>query len=172
MKTHALKLSLLAFLVLAAALLLYHRPVSFWTMTGTDPASIHSLSAHAVSGGVSNGVPYHDSYQLEATPAEDERVMEFFDLMAGSSYVPSLRNLLPWPIDSVSGGDKMSGNYTVHAAFTWGEEGEHFVTLSYLGAKKLALSLHNEPGYLVYYPTDREMVNRLGDFLKEHGITS
>jgi len=166
------RLFLLIPLLLLAAVLFWSRPVSFWAMTGADPASIHSLSATAVSGGVRSGVPYHDSYQLETTPAEDERVMEFFDLMAGCSYIPAPQNLLPWPIDSVSGGDKMSGNYTAHIAFTWGEEGEHFVTLSYLGAKKLALSLHDEPGYLVYYPTDRETVNRLGDFLKEHGIAS
>jgi len=158
--------------LLLAGFLFWSRPISFWKLTGADRAGVRSLSATTVTGGVNSGVPYHDSWQLESTPAEDPVVLEFFDLMASCSYVPSPVNLLPWDIHSVSAGEKIYGDHTVHIAFTWGETGEHHAFVSYLGGKKLALSLPDEDGYLVYRPVDKDLADRLGEFIEEHGIPS
>ena len=163
-------LFLLIPLLLLAAFLLWSRPVSFWDMTGADRESVYSLSASTVTGGINSGVPYHDSYLLEALPEENERVLEFFDLMAGCSYIPSPRNRLPWPRHSVSAGDKIYGDHTVHIAFTWGESGEHSAFVTYLGGKLLALDLPDTDGYLVYRPTDKDLADRLGEFIEEYGI--
>jgi hypothetical protein len=154
---------------LLAAFLFLSRPVSFWDMTGADRDTIYSLSATTVTGGVNSGIPYHDSYKLKTTPAEDPAVLEFFDLADDCLYIPSPVNLLPWDIHSVSSGEKIYGDHTVHIAFTWGESGEHHAFVSYLGGKKLALSLPDQDGYLVYRPLDKNLADRLGEFLKEHG---
>ena len=139
-------------------------------MTGADWDEVYSLSASTLTGGINHGIPYHDSYLLESTPADDPAVMEFFQMMASCSYLPSPRNLLPWPIHSVSAGGKIYGDHTVHIAFTWGESGEHSAFVTYLGGKLLALSLPDEEGYLVYRPTDKDLADRLGEFIEEHGI--
>ena len=166
------RLLLLIPALLLAAFLLWSRPVSFWDMTGADRDTVYSLSASTVTGGVNSGVPYHDTWQLQNTPAEDPAVLEFFDLIDDCSYVPSPVNLLPWDIDSVSAGEKIYGDHSVHIAFTWGEGGEHHAFVTYLGGRKLALSLPDEGGYLVYHPADKDVADRLGEFIVEHGIPS
>ena len=166
------RLLLLIPALLLAAFLLWSRPVSFWAMTGAARDGVYSLSASAIRGDVKNGVPTHEIYELEATPAQDPVVLEFFDLLASASYVPSPVNLLPWELDRVSGDGGKNSAYTVHIAFTWGEEGEHHAFVSYLSGKKLALSLPDEDGYLVYRPADRDLADRLGKFIEEHGIPS
>ena len=163
-------LFLLIPLLLLGAFLFWSRPVSLWEITGADRERVYSLSASTVTGGINSGISYHDSYLLEATPEDNESVLEFFDLMADCSYIPSPRNLLPWPRHSVSAGDKIYGDHTVHIAFTWGESGEHSAFVTYLGGKLLALDLPDTDGYLVYRPTDKDLADRLGEFIEEHGI--
>lgn len=100
MKKKAGKIIVLVVALLAVAALVYTRwSVSLEKVIDTDPASVSDLTAYSVVAGVEEGGPYMNTTVLPYQRQEknEAHLTAVMDLLDGTKYRPSLRNLLPWP---------------------------------------------------------------------------
>ena len=165
MKKKAGKIIVLVVALLAVASLVYTRwPVSLEKVIGADPASVKDLTAYSVVAGAEDGAPYIHTTMLpyqaqEANVAHLTTVMELLD---GTKYRPSLRNLLPWPqyIESINDYDGTS----VWVQLIFGEENCRILFYgNYVGIER------ERGGFTLYRAADQTVRTELLDYVAEHG---
>lgn len=165
MKKKAGKIIVLVVALLVVASLVYTRwPVSLEKVIEADPASVKDLTAYNVIAGAEDGVPYvHTTvlpYQVqEENAAHFTAVMELLD---GTNYRPSLRNLLPWPqyIENLNSND----GTTVWVNLALEEESRHLVFYGeYVGLER------ERGGFTLYRAADKTVRTKLLDYVAEHG---
>ena len=165
MKKKVGKIIVLVVALLAVASLVYTRwPVSLEKLIDTDPASVKDLTAYSVVAGVEEGAPYIHTTMLpyqaqEANVAHLTTVMELLD---GTKYRPSLRNLLPWPqyIESINDYDGTS----VWVQLIFGEENCDLVFYGkYVGIE------NDRGGFTLYRAADSTVRTKLLEYVAEHG---
>ena len=165
MKKKVGKIIVLVVALLAVASLVYTRwPVSLEKLIDTDPASVKDLTAYSVVAGVEEGAPYIHTTMLpyqaqEANVAHLTTVMELLD---GTKYRPSLRNLLPWPqyIESINDYDGTS----VWVQLIFGEENCRILFYgNYVGIER------ERGGFTLYHAADSTVRTKLLEYVAEHG---
>ena len=165
MKKKVGKIIVLVVALLAVASLVYTRwPVSLEKLIDTDPASVKDLTAYSVVAGVEEGAPYIHTTMLpyqaqEANVAHLTTVMELLD---GTKYRPSLRNLLPWPqyIESINDYDGTS----VWVQLIFGEENCRILFYgNYVGIER------ERGGFTLYRAADSTVRTKLLEYVAEHG---
>lgn len=165
MKKKAGKIIVLVVALLAVASLVYARwPVSLEKVIGADPASVKDLTAYSVVAGAEDGAPYIHTTMLpyqrqEANTAHLTTVMELLD---GTKYRPSLRNLLPWPqyIESINDYDGTS----VWVQLIFGEENCRILFYgNYVGIER------ERRGFTLYHAADSTVRTKLLEYVAEHG---
>lgn len=165
MKKKVGKIIVLVVALLAVASLLYTRwPVSLEKLIDTDPASVKDLTAYSVVAGVEEGAPYIHTTMLpyqaqEANVAHLTTVMELLD---GTKYRPSLRNLLPWPqyIENLNDYDGTS----VWVQLIFGEENCRILFYgNYVGIER------DRRGFTLYHAVDSTVRTKLLEYVAEHG---
>ena len=165
MKKKAGKIIVLVVALLVVASLVYTRwPVSLEKVIGADPASVKDLTAYSVVAGAEDGAPYIHTTMLpyqrqEANAAHLTTVMELLD---GTKYRPSLRNLLPWPqyIESINDYDGTS----VWVQLIFGEENCRILFYgNYVGIER------ERGGFTLYRAADSTVRTKLLEYVAEHG---
>ena len=165
MKKKVGKIIVLVVALLAVASLVYTRwPVSLEKLIDTDPASVKDLTAYSVVAGAEDGAPYIHTTMLpyqrqEANAAHLTTVMELLD---GTKYRPSLRNLLPWPqyIESINDYDGTS----VWVQLIFGEENCRILFYgNYVGIER------ERGGFALYLAADSTVRTKLLEYVAEHG---
>lgn len=165
MKKKAGKIIVLVVALLVVASLVYTRwPVSLEKVIGADPASVKDLTAYSVVAGAEDGAPYIHTTMLpyqaqEANVAHLTTVMELLD---GTKYRPSLRNLLPWPqyIENLNDYDGTS----VWVQLIFGEENCRILFYgNYVGIER------ERGGFTLYRAADQTVRTKLLEYVAEHG---
>lgn len=80
-------------------------PHTFEEMTASDRDEITSLAGVVSLSGVRDGRAYTESYALQNVTPEDTAFEGVLMLLNSTRYREDFRNLLPWPIESVSAGE-------------------------------------------------------------------
>lgn len=84
-------------------------PHTFEEMTASDRDEITSLAGVVSLSGVRDGRAYTESYALQNVTPEDTAFEGVLMLLNSTRYREDFRNLLPWPIESVSAGRAYDG---------------------------------------------------------------
>ena len=82
-------------------------------------------------------------------------------------YREDFRNLLPWPIESVSTGRAYDGR-GVSLMLVWGPSEDECCSLS-LSGRQIAVSWTHHDGFLIYHPEDPKLLNWLAIYLENNG---
>ena len=163
------------FLSLAAAVLLALgvwrlRPLPLSALLTVDPAQVTSLACSANVAGVLDGEALIDTYALPTLFPEDEAFSAVLDLLTSTGYRRDFRDLLPWPLESVSSGRNYGGR-TVNMVLVWGSGAEENCALS-MYDRQVVLFPPGDGGFLIYHPADPAVFHRLVDYLCAHGQKS
>lgn len=165
MKKKVGKIIVLVVALLAVASLVYTRwPVSLEKLIDTDPASVKDLTAYSVVAGVEEGAPYIHTTMLPYQAQEENaaHLTTVMELLDGTKYRPSLRNLLPWPqyIESINDYDGTS----VWVQLIFGEENCRILFYgNYVGIER------DRRGFTLYRAADSTVRTELLEYVAEHG---
>lgn len=165
MKKRVGKIIFLVAALLVLALITYTRwPVSLGKIIDADPSSVDDLSAYSTIAGVENGVPYINTTVLPYQRQEknETHLTVVMDLLDGTKYRPSLRNLLPWPqyIENLNDYD----GTCVWVQLIIGEDSRHLVFYGkYVG-------IENDRGdFTLYHSVDNTVRQQLLDYVAAYG---
>ena len=103
---------------------------------------------------------------MNAVYPGEEEFEAILSLLQSSRYRPDLRNLLPWPQESVVTDDSTR---SVTVSLVWENQEEGFATLFFHTDRLAVLSLATEAGFLRFHPTDRALADQLAEYLQAHG---
>ena len=165
MKKKVGKIIVLVVALLVVASLVYTRwPVSLEKLIDTDPASVKDLTAYSVVAGAEDGAPYIHTTMLPYQRQEknEAHLTAVMDLLDGTKYRPSLRNLLPWPqyIESINDYDGTS----VWVQLIFGEENCRILFYgNYVGIER------ERGGFTLYRAADQTVRTKLLEYVAEHG---
>ena len=144
-------------------------PRSLYSVIDSEQSSISMLNATVLESGPVDGEPSHTAYQMQQIQREDEHFTVFLSILEDCGYRPDFRNLLPWAVSSVESGSHYSNTSAKVSLYPdRAEDGGH-ISLSLLDSTTIAVSLPDQDRFLVFHPTDREMLSRLARFVKDHG---
>ena len=129
-------------------------PHTFEEMTASDRDEITSLAGVVSLSGVRDGRAY----------TAFEGVLM---LLNSTRYREDFRNLLPWPIESVSAGRAYDGR-GVSLMLVWGPSEDECCSLS-LSGRQIAVSRPHHDGFLIYHPEDPKLLNWLAIYLTNNG---
>ena len=107
-------------------------PHTFEEMTASDRDEITSLAGVVSLSGVRDGRAYTESYALQNVTPEDTAFEGVLMLLNSTRYREDFRNLLPWPIESVSAGRAYDGR-GVSLMLVWGPSADECCALSLSG---------------------------------------
>ena len=162
-------LALAAVAVVALALWRF-LPRSLGDVLNGDPGAAASMAAQVAVTGISGGKAATDTYTLEALSPDSEHFAAILEILEGTNYRPSFRNLLPWPRNSVEADSRFDGR-SVTIFLVWGDGWEDTCTLSFQTESQAVVSLGTEDGFRIYHPTDPEAHAALADYLEAHGVS-
>lgn len=151
--------------LLVLALIVYLRwPVPLEKVIGAAPASVYDLTAYTTLSGVENGEAYIYTTLLPYQRQEknETHLTAVMDLLDGTKYRPSLRNLLPWPqyIESINDYDGTS----VWVQLIFGEENCRILFYgNYVGIER------ERGGFALYLAADSTVRTKLLEYVAEHG---
>ena len=158
-----LLLAILLFCLLAWRL----TPHTFEEITASDQNAITSLAGAATFLGVRYGRAYTESYALQNVTPEDTAFEGVLMLLNSTRYREDFRNLLPWPIESVSAGRDYDGR-GVSLMLVWGPSEDECCSLS-LSGRQIVVSRPHHDGFLIYHPEDPKLLNWLAIYLANNG---
>ena len=169
MWTRKKKVILLAALLFLSAVLLVWRlyPCSLDKVISESALSVESLSCNAVVAGVESGELFMDSYLLPSAARGEADFDAVMDILSGTKYRQDLRNLLPWPIDSVDDGGTHDGR-SANVSLAWEDAGHKYCYIMLHSDSVIAVDT-GEDGFLIYHPTDRGVLNELTEYIQTHG---
>ena len=145
---------------------LWPRPIDKIISTSTD--SINSMACSATVSGVEDGDLFMDTYSIQSENLTDADIEALMEILNSTKYRPDLRNLLPWDITSVDSGGTNDGK-SANLALVWGKsEAEHCYMMFHSGSV-VAVDV-GSGGYLIYHPTERAVLDKLVDYIQEHGV--
>ena len=145
---------------------LWPRPIDKIISTSTD--SINSMACSATVSGVEDGDLFMDTYSIQSENLTDADIEALMEILNSTKYRPDLRNLLPWDITSVDSGGTNDGK-SANLALVWGKsEAEHCYMMFHSGSV-VAIDV-GSGGYLIYHPTERAVLDKLVDYIQEHGV--
>ena len=98
---------------------------------------------------------------------EDTAFEGILMLLTSTRYREDFRNLLPWPIESVSAGRAYDGR-GVSLMLVWGPSEDECCSLS-LSGRQIAVSRPHHDGFLIYHPEDPKLLNWLAIYLANNG---
>ena len=134
----------------------------------TSPESVNSVACNATVSGVEAGDLFMDTYSIKAEQMQDADIKALMGILNSTKYRPALRNLLPWNITSVDSGGTNDGK-SANLALVWGNlEAEHCYMMFHSGSV-VAVDV-GSGGYLIYHPTERAVLDKLVDYIQEHGV--
>ena len=142
-------------------------PRSFVSLFPGDSTSVTSLSASCTISGIDelHSLAF-DTYTVNAVYPGEEDFEAILSLLQSSRYRPDLRNLLPWPQESVVTDDSTR---SVTVSLVWDNQEEGFATLFFHTDRLAVLSLATEAGFLRFHPTDRALADQLAEYLQAPG---
>ena len=142
-------------------------PHTFEEMTASDRDEITGLAGVVSLSGVRDGRAYTESYALQNVTPEDTAFEGVLMLLNSTRYREDFRNLLPWPIESVSAGRAYDGR-GVSLMLVWGPSEDECCSLS-LAGRQIAVSRPHHDGFLIYHPEDPNLLNWLAIYLANNG---
>ena len=142
-------------------------PHTFEEMTASDRDEITSLAGVVSLSGVRDGRAYTESYALQNVTPEDTAFEGVLMLLNSTRYREDFRNLLPWPIESVSAGRAYDGR-GVSLMLVWGPSEDECCSLS-LSGRQIVVSRPHHDGFLIYHPEDPKLLNWLAIYLANNG---
>ena len=145
-------------------------PRSLANVIGQDPGAVTNMAAQVAVTGISGGKAATDTYTLEALSPDSEHFAAILEILEGTGYRPSFRNLLPWPRNSVEADSRFDGR-SVTVFLVWGDGWEDTCTLSFQTESQAVVSLGTEDGFRIYHPTDPEAHAALANYLEAHGVS-
>lgn len=146
-------------------------PYNFTDVLSTEENSITSLSCTTtISGLKKDGTPCIDTYQLQSLTRESEGFNAVLDILNSSAYRQGFQNLLPWAITSIDSGD--NSHQSVLVSLAWGNHESDSCNLVFYDDGRVVVSLGIKEGFLIYHTTDNSILNRLADYVQEHGVKS
>lgn len=142
-------------------------PRSFVSLFPEGHTAVTSLSASCTISGIDelHSLAF-DTYTVNAVYPGEEEFEAILSLLQSSRYRPDLRNLLPWPQESVVTDDSTR---SVTVSLVWDNQEEGFATLFFHTDRLAVLSLATEAGFLRFHPTDRALADQLAEYLQAHG---
>ena len=161
----------LAAVIVAALALWRFLPRSLGDVLNGDPGAVVSMAAQVAVTGISGGKAATDTYTLEALSPDSEHFAAILEILEGTGYRPSFRNLLPWPRNSVEADSRFDGR-SVTIFLVWGDGWEDTCTLSFQTESQAVVSLGTGDGFRIYHPTDSAAHAALADYLEAHGVPS
>ena len=168
MRKHIKKIVFALFsLIVLCACVWRLQPHSFADIISVDESAISSLACTANISGLNNdGTTFIDNYELQALTEDNKNFIVIIDILKQSKYQQSFRNLLSWAITSV-GSNGNSKNANIFLA--WGSTEKETCYLTIHGDGKVAVSLGESNGFLVYYATNSSMLNQLVNYVQKNG---
>ena len=142
-------------------------PHTFEEMTASDRDEITSLAGVVSLSGVRDGRAYTESYALQNVTPEDTAFEGVLMLLNSTRYREDFRNLLPWPIESVSTGRAYDGR-GVSLMLVWGPSEDECCSLS-LSGRQIAVSWKPKDGNLNYNTEEHKHQNRHDIYLENNG---
>ena len=142
-------------------------PHTFEEMTASDQDEITSLAGVVSLSRVRDGRAYTESYALQNVLPEHTAFEGILMLLNSTRYRDDFRNLLPWPIESVSAGRAYDGR-GVSLMLVWGPSEDECCSLS-LSGRQIVVSRPHHDGFLIYQPEDPKLQNWLAIKMAYHG---
>lgn len=137
-------------------------------IAGDQEQVIHLVCNANISGVDSGGASYIDSYTMEPLSAREESFKAVMDILNASRYQQDFCNLLPWSVTSVESDGEFDG-HTVNILLDWGSTDDKRCFLSFAG-KSVTVSVGHNEGFLIYHPTDSDILEQLANYIKTHGV--
>ena len=161
-------------LSIAAALLiitligwrLWPRPID--KVISTSPEAVNSMACSATVSGVENGDLFMDTYSIQSEALADADMEALLNILSSANYRPDFRNLLPWDITSVDSGGTNDGK-SANLALVWGNSEAEHCYMMFHSVSVVAVDV-GSGGYLIYHPTERAVLDKLVDYIQEHGV--
>lgn len=171
MKRKHLKIAITVFAVLFIVLMGWRIwPCSFSDIISEDKSSIIYCTTAARIGGIKDGEPVSDSYSMN-NHETDENLKGLLEILDSSAYQPDFRNLLPGSISSVEA-DKNYDDRNAIVVLGWGNSKEEYVEIQFLSSSIIAVKREGDPGFMIYHPTDRNLLDSLIAYIQENGDKS
>lgn len=141
-------------------------PRSFSGISPVDVDSIIKISGYAGITSFESVEVSSTNYHLDTDQLPAGTLEEILSILNFSRYQPDFRNLLPWGVDSVSGGKDYDGR-TV-SLFIFQEYDSYMV--GFLSSGSLYIDTGSTPGFRIYHPTNRAVFDDLVEYLQENGV--
>lgn len=151
----------LILVLLVGGILWYTRPVSFWEATGMDRDEITGASGIAIENSIQNGDLSTQNWEMANLTSGQEDYEALLDLLEGTTYRGSLRNLLP------SASSYSSDPKTAQVAFALGDQ---LVTVNAHHTGQVLISSPGHSRTLVFSVSPRELNETLADFIQQRGV--
>lgn len=169
MKRKCIKTAIIIFGLLFVTLFGWRmRPHSLSDMISVDKASITSFTASARVGKIKDGESYFSIYDMNSHETNDEILQEILEILDASAYRADYRNLLPWRIDSV-GNDKNYDGRVYTVVLGWGNDKEDYVEIQFLSNSIIAVKQESDSEFMIYHPTNRNVLDSLIAHIQENG---
>lgn len=144
-------------------------PYTYTDVISTDENSLTSLSCTTtISGITKDGTSYIDTYQLQSLTRASEGFNAILDILNSSAYRQGFQNLLPGTMTSIDSDD--NSNESVVVSLVWGNHESDTCNLVFYEDGRVVVSLGTKEGFLIYHTTDNSILDRLADYVQEHGV--
>ena len=143
-------------------------PRSLSDIIPVDKASIISFSATASIGGIKNGEPHSDIYNMNSDQTDSEVLQEILELLDSSAYRADYRNFLHGYIDSVEADNNYDGR-VFFVVLEGGNNKEEYVEIQFLSNSLIVVQQDNDSDLMIYHPTNRNVLDSLISHIQENG---
>ena len=160
-------LSIAAALLIIALMGWRFWPRSIDKVISTSTESVNSMACSATVSGVEDGDLFMDTYSMRSEDLVDADMEALLNILSSAKYRPDFRNLLPWDITSVDSGGTNDGK-SANLALVWGNSEDEHCYMMFHSGSVVAVDV-GSGGYFIYHPTDRAVLDKLVDYIQEHG---
>lgn len=141
-------------------------PQSLLDILSVEQASITDISCTASISGINgDGEVYTEQFSWQSN---DESLHDMMQILDTTQYRGDIRNLFPWSMERFSTGTQYDGT-TAHVLLVWGDEPTESAYVSFFGGGPVSVSLSDEKGFLLFHPTNTEILQHLMDYVRLNG---
>lgn len=140
-------------------------PRSFSDVIASDGREVTSLACSvSIAGMTDEGIANIDTYSLQSLSPGEEDCEAIMVIMNGTDYRPDYRNLLLWPVTEV----QSNASQSVTISIILGNQANGRRSL-FLGGDLVSVSKEAGNGFLIFHPTDSNMIDELLRYMQLHG---
>lgn len=140
-------------------------PQSSFGLISVNESTVTSFSAYGMFQDFEKG--HCDLYSINSPEPLSNEPEEILEILATSKYQQDFRNLLPWGVDGVSADKNYDGNMVTLSLYF--QDKEEYIEFQFLSNSLVVVRTPKQFNMRIYHPTNSITLDKLVEYLKNHG---